>query len=327
MGLETATYISSLTPTNPVSNDTKSQGDDHIRLLKSTAQNTFPNASKPFYFPDSAVKSADFSVAATDQNKTFLITTASASVLATLPSLGSGDAGWECSFIKTNTGTNPYFIAPPSGTLQSGEYSGLAKARRCIPGRRTRALWTGSDWIVERVESSPIGTVKDYIFSSLPVGYEFPYGQTLSSASSNYPEFYAANASSGVMPDARGRVVAGKDDMGGTSADRLTNLSGGVNGDTLLATGGAESHTLTIAQMPAHDHGGVTGNPTTLPAITSGAATNPQQVANASNPGVLSSQSGGVLPNHVHTIDSQGGGGAHNNVQPTIIFNKIVVVE
>lgn len=44
MGLETGTYIDSLVATNPVgATDPKSQGDDHIRLLKSTILATFPN--------------------------------------------------------------------------------------------------------------------------------------------------------------------------------------------------------------------------------------------------------------------------------------------
>lgn len=44
MGLETGTYISDLVTTNPVgASDPKSQGDDHIRLLKSTIKATFPN--------------------------------------------------------------------------------------------------------------------------------------------------------------------------------------------------------------------------------------------------------------------------------------------
>lgn len=45
MGLETGTYISDLVTTNPTPTDFKKQGDDHIRLLKSTLQTTFPNIS------------------------------------------------------------------------------------------------------------------------------------------------------------------------------------------------------------------------------------------------------------------------------------------
>jgi len=42
-GLESGTYINSLVVTNPTSSDLASQGDDHLRLLKSTIKSTFPN--------------------------------------------------------------------------------------------------------------------------------------------------------------------------------------------------------------------------------------------------------------------------------------------
>lgn len=46
MGLETATYISGLNASNPVdATDLVNQGDDHLRLIKSTVLNTFPNIS------------------------------------------------------------------------------------------------------------------------------------------------------------------------------------------------------------------------------------------------------------------------------------------
>lgn len=43
MALETATYISGLDAANPLATDPKSQGDDHLRLVKSTVKATFPN--------------------------------------------------------------------------------------------------------------------------------------------------------------------------------------------------------------------------------------------------------------------------------------------
>lgn len=45
MGLETTTYISGLVASNPTSSDFKTQGDDHIRLVKSALLNTFPNVT------------------------------------------------------------------------------------------------------------------------------------------------------------------------------------------------------------------------------------------------------------------------------------------
>ncbi|QDP52900.1 MAG: putative baseplate wedge protein [Prokaryotic dsDNA virus sp.] len=45
MALETSTYINGLVATNPTASDPVSEGDDHIRLLKSTIKATFPNVT------------------------------------------------------------------------------------------------------------------------------------------------------------------------------------------------------------------------------------------------------------------------------------------
>ena len=43
MGLETGTFISDLDAANPLPADKRRQGDDHLRLIKATIKNTFPN--------------------------------------------------------------------------------------------------------------------------------------------------------------------------------------------------------------------------------------------------------------------------------------------
>lgn len=43
MGLETATYVDGLNSSNPAATDGLAQADDHIRLIKGTIKNTFPN--------------------------------------------------------------------------------------------------------------------------------------------------------------------------------------------------------------------------------------------------------------------------------------------
>ena len=45
MALETATYISQLTATNPVASDSVSVGDDHIRMLKTVLKTQFSGLS------------------------------------------------------------------------------------------------------------------------------------------------------------------------------------------------------------------------------------------------------------------------------------------
>jgi microcystin-dependent protein len=92
--------------------------------------------------------------------------------------------------------------------------------------------------------------------------------------------------------------------MGGTSANRLTGTSGGVDGDVLGGTGGAETHTLTTSEMPAHTH-----DTTGYQVLGGGGSL--QNSASATSP-------------TANTSSSTGGGNAHNNVQPTIILNYII---
>jgi len=164
--------------------------------------------------------------------------------------------------------------------------------------------------------------------------FVFPYGQAISRSAyaalfSLVGTAYGSGDGSTTfnIPDLRGRVIAGKDDMGGSAASRLTSGGSGITGTTLGATGGAEIHALTIAELPAHTHantltdpGHVHGEVTPVPG---GGATNscPTGVsattANIFN--TLTAQTGIILTNA-----SVGSGNAHNIAQPTIICNYII---
>lgn len=165
---------------------------------------------------------------------------------------------------------------------------------------------------------TPVGSVLDYAGATAPTGWLLCYGQAVSRTT--YAALFAVTGTTyGVgngtttfnIPDARGRVVAGQDDMGGTSANRLTGLSGGVNGDTLGGAGGAETHTLTEAQMPVHKHNINAPYTTSAGPTTNGSGIPPHN----------SAVSGGSWAT---TTADAGSGAAHNNVQPTVILNKII---
>lgn len=114
MGLEAATYTDDLIVTNPPGTDLKAQGDDHIRLLKTVLKNTFKRASRPFSFPGIVSKSADYAVLASDDGLTFVVNTSAGPVTLTLPALVSADFGWRIEVIKTTTDANPIFITSAS---------------------------------------------------------------------------------------------------------------------------------------------------------------------------------------------------------------------
>ena len=189
----------------------------------------------------------------------------------------------------------------------------------------------------------PTGVVQDYVGTTAPTGFVLADGRTIGSASSGATNRanadtqnlflllwnsmadaqapvsggrgasaaadWAANKTI-TLPDARGRATVGKDDMGGTAANRITSGGSGVTGTTLGNSGGAETHTLTSAQIPAHAHPINGGNSYFLMRTTGGAV------------GLTSGT--GLADTVTNTSNNTGGGGAHNNVQPILVVNKII---
>lgn len=218
----------------------------------------------------------------------------------------------------TNTG---------SATLQWGglpatpikKYSGTSKvdmaAGNLIAGKIYHFDFDGTDFVLfaEGGGGVPAGAVVEWAGINAPTGWLMCYGQAVSRIT--YADLYAAiGATYGAgdgsttfnVPDDRGIVIAGRDDMGGTAAGRLTGFAGSVNGTVLGARGGAETCTLTTTQMPSHAHSFTWENYNIDYTATTIATANKGQNTSSKNTG------------------NTGGGAAHNNVQPTGIRNKII---
>jgi hypothetical protein len=132
MGLESGTYVNDLVTTNPTATDGVTQGDDHLRLIKSTLKTTFPDASKVIYFDKAAQITADDAVTAAEGGTTFVVDTTSTQVDVTLPSLNSGQAGWRARWLKKNSGGNDLVISPLSGTINGSASITISKQYDCV---------------------------------------------------------------------------------------------------------------------------------------------------------------------------------------------------
>lgn len=102
------------------------------------------------------------------------------------------------------------------------------------------------------------------------------------------------------LPDLRGRVPG---------AIGTSTAANHVLGETI----GHETHTLTINEMPSHDHGGSTGAGG-FAAATADPAVSLSTMGVADNTG-----------SHTHTISPQGGGQPHNNMQPTLYIGSLFI--
>lgn len=129
------------------------------------------------------------------------------------------------------------------------------------------------------------------------------------------------------LPDFRLRARVGLAGMGNATSTIIADamIDGGETTTTLGATFGTSTVTLLGTQMPIHNHGGGTG--------TAGAHVHPVTFGSAQAAGLApgAAASTGVnlgastintaaAGDHSHTINSEGGGLAHPNLQPSSLI-------
>ena len=101
------------------------------------------------------------------------------------------------------------------------------------------------------LDATPVGALMPYAGITTPSGWLFCSGQAISR--STYSELFVAlsttygigdGATTFNLPNLCGRVVVG------------TGQGSGLTNRNLASSGGAETHTLTTAEMPSHSHTG-----------------------------------------------------------------------
>jgi microcystin-dependent protein len=160
------------------------------------------------------------------------------------------------------------------------------------------------------VRAPLIGAVVAYAGSAAPTGWLFCFGQNVSRTT--YAQLFGVIGTTyGIgdgsttfgLPDLRGRVPFGLDNMGGSAASRLTGAqTGGLNANALGNSGGEQGHTQTTAEMASHNH-----------APSDGGTFRSNQSAGGAT-------SGGTALALGSAMSSTGGGGAHNNVPPALNY-------
>jgi microcystin-dependent protein len=157
--------------------------------------------------------------------------------------------------------------------------------------------------------ATPAGVVSMWVTGTAPTGWLLCQGQAVSRTT--YATLFGVisttygvgdNSTTFNLPDLRGRVPMGAG-TGRNVADSA-NLTARTLGTKVSD---AETHTLTTAEMPAHTHD-----------------LSPGQIVGTGSGGTNAYSPLGNNPQTATTITSTGGGGAHNNTQPSTVINFII---
>jgi len=178
MGLETGTFVSDLTSSNPLGTDVKSQGDDHIRLTKAVLQGTFPDASKAFYFPDfPADKVTTYQVLATDENKTLGADATGGVFDVTLIAASTSIEGFRITIVKMDSSANAVTVEGSGAETINGA------ANRTLSSQYQSETYVcdGVKWIVESEYNNSIeaGTTMIFHQDAAPTGWTKDVASTL----------------------------------------------------------------------------------------------------------------------------------------------------
>jgi microcystin-dependent protein len=210
-------------------------------------------------------------------------------------------------------------------------------------GFQTPVVLTGAAAYYDAYAATPPGTILETGFTNPPPGFLLCYGQTVSR--STYAQLWSAAQAYGwawgngdgsttfTLPDFRGIITAGADNMGGSAAGRLSGYSVGTSG-------GNQAHTLVASELPVTAYSDTGhGHSVSDPGHAHAFGNNIVAASFSSNAGGTiylsiippgSSLSTNVAPTNISiqtgraNITNAGGGNSHSIVQPTAAVNKMI---
>jgi hypothetical protein len=219
MALENGTYVNSLVTSNPASTDGLAQADDHIRLIKSTIKNTFPNLTGPVTATQVSLNN-------------------STSIPSVLTDLGITDGNGNGQVLQTDGNGNFSFIALPTGTTDTNYYV-------------TGGSVSGTTLTLTRsgLGSLSITGLPTSTGATGPVGPAGPPGSSGSGSSvpASDVTYLASISATNVSSTQYGY-------LSGVSSGVQTQLDSGANATTALT-----SRVTTLESVPAGGGGDITG--------------------------------------------------------------------
>jgi microcystin-dependent protein len=130
-----------------------------------------------------------------------------------------------------------------------------------VAGQPVEGIYDGSEFVCMNCGPYMVGEIRSYGGATAPVGWAFIDGSC--QTRTTYPDLFAVigtaydpgsvcDTAHFALPDGRGRVLAGLDNMGvNGAANRITSAGSGCVGTTIGGAGcGAQNQTLTQAQIP-----------------------------------------------------------------------------
>lgn len=259
-----------------------------------------PGTGGGFTAQASVASSATTDLGATGSNNIFITGN------TTIGSFGSSATTSSPLYIVTFAGSltltqSAHLLLPGGASQITGANDALLANYLGAGNWQVLAFWSAT------VPSIPTGSLVPYAGSAAPSGYVLCNGQSLSTTTfanlfGVIGYTYGGSGASFSAPDLRGRVPVGFDT--GNATGRMTaSVFGGVNASILGNTGGQQTHTLTIPELPAHTHTQVNASSVT---VASGGAYG----TTIASPGIS-------------TTGATGSGTAHNVVQPSVVVTYI----